>query len=122
MTKLGAMFSFKRKPLRSNQMSEDERILQLIEYADIIVTLRLAWMLNPDKPNTAIKRCAISMKEHRITSPNVQDILGTIINTTLPLAQLTRLIRSLEVDESTKWFVFMEEAIKADGFMKAKQK
>lgn len=78
----------------SGYPSDHPKVIGVHEFIDIVVTLQLCARVNRDKPNTALKRCAQSLKQ-RMTMPNTIKMLDMVLSQPFPSGYVAKLQRLL---------------------------
>lgn len=78
----------------SGYSADHPKVIGIHEFIDIIVTLQLCVRANRDKPNTALKHCALALKQ-RMTMPNTLKMLDMVINQPFPAGYVAKLERLL---------------------------
>ena len=78
----------------SGYSADHPKVIGVHEFIDIVVTLQLCVVFNKDKPNTALKRCAQSLKK-RMTMPNTLKMLDMVVSQPFPAGYVAKLQRLL---------------------------
>jgi hypothetical protein len=76
-------------------VSDPVKITEVEEFRQMLTTARLAAELNPNKPNTAVRKACARMSES-FTGPRSRKICKIAVTQPMPMAYIESLIRKLE--------------------------